>query len=481
MDMGLETQSLKAYFLPYLTPSHMIPLADIAMLFAARGADATIFATPHNALFFQKSVDSAVASGHRVAVHILDFPSKEVGLPEGVENFSSAGSIEMAGKVFRGFMMLRQSMERMIREFPPDCLVADAYCFWASDLAAELQIPRISFRGNAFFALCAADSISRHAPHERVQSDDEPFVVPNVPGEVRMTRSELPDWVRIPNGYADFMNKAAESDLKCDGVVVSSFYELESEFADHYRSVLGRKAWALGPLFLKSKKNTSTDPRHICLSWLDSQKPNSVLHVSFGSLSCFSSTQLQEMAMALESSGKPFIWVVRKDDVLRESEWLPEGYEERVKENNRGMIIRDWAPQTLILEHQAIGGFMTHCGWNSVVESVIAGVPMIAWPLSADHFYNAKLVIQVLRIGVEVGVEQWSQLIQESKEFVSKEKIEKAVGGLMGGGEEAEEMRRRAKELGELGKKAVDVGGSSYNDLTDLLAHIKSCKQKREK
>ncbi|XP_057975363.1 probable UDP-glucosyl transferase 73B6 [Malania oleifera] len=484
IDMGLETQNLKAYFLPYLTPSHMIPLADIAMLFAARGVDVTIFATPHNALLLQKSVDSAVASSHLVSVQVFDFPSKEVGLPEGVESFSSAGSIENAAKVFQAFMILRQPMELVIRESPPDCIVSDTYCLWTSDLAAELGIPRICFHVKAFFALCAADSISCYAPHEKVQSDEDPFLLPNVPGEIRMTRSELPDWVRVPSGYTHFMNKAAEADLNCDGVVLSSIYELESKYADHYRNVLGRKAWALGPVFLQgqNKKNPPVDHRHsYVMNWLDSQKPNSVLYISFGTLTCFSSTQLLEIAMALQSSGTQFIWVVRQADGSRESEWLPEGFEKCIKGDNKGMIIRGWAPQTLILEHQATGGFVTQCGWNSIVESVTAGVPMIAWPLSADQFYNAKLVTRALKIGVDVGVNQWSQLVQESESFVSREKIEKAVGKLMGGGEEAEEMRRRTKEFGEFAKKAVEVGGSSYNDLTDLLAHVESRKQKTQK
>ena len=149
-----------------------------------------------------------------------------------------------------------------------------------------------------------------------------------------------------------------------------------------------------------------------------------------------------------------------------EEEWLPEGFEERVKE--RGMIIRGWAPQVMILDHQATGVFVTHCGWNSVHEGVAAGLPMVTWPVGAEQFYNEILVTQVLKTGVSVGTKKHASM----GDFVSRESVEKAVGEVLVG-EEAEERRRRAMKLAEMAKSAVE-GGSSYNDLSNFIEEFSS-------
>ncbi|KAJ9159524.1 hypothetical protein P3X46_025030 [Hevea brasiliensis] len=136
----------------------------------------------------------------------------------------------------------------------------------------------------------------------------------------------------------------------------------------------------------------------------------------------------------------------------------------------KGLIIRGWAPQLSILEHEAVGGFVTCCGWNSTLEAICAGVPMVTWPVSAEQFYNEKLVTLVLRIGVAVGAQQWAIDVGDS---VKKEAIKKAVTYLMAS-EEAEEMRCRVKKLGEMGRKAVEEGGSSHSDFNALIEELRS-------
>ncbi|KAM0933376.1 putative UDP-glucuronosyl/UDP-glucosyltransferase [Dioscorea sansibarensis] len=125
----------------------------------------------------------------------------------------------------------------------------------------------------------------------------------------------------------------------------------------------------------------------------------------------------------------------------------------------------------MILSHQAVGGFMTHCGWNSTLEGVTAGVPMITWPHFAEQFINEKLIVQVLKIGVSVGVKRPTKWGDDNGDavVVEKEMVEKAVTRLMGDGEEAEEMRKRAKVLGEMAGRAMGEGGSSYQNLSNLI------------
>ncbi|XP_058080670.1 UDP-glycosyltransferase 73B4-like [Magnolia sinica] len=207
-------------------------------------------------------------------------------------------------------------------------------------------------------------------------------------------------------------------------------------------------------------------------------KVSSVIYVSFGSVVIHSDQQLLETAFALEASGHPFIWVVKRHDSSSSDEaWLPIGFEERMK--GKGLIIRGWAPQVVILNHPSIGAFVTHCGWNSVQEGVHAGLPMITWPSFAEQFWNEKLITDVLKIGAGIGVMEWVGWMQKEWPFVKREDIEKAIRRVMDGGEEADGMRKRAKELGKIAKGVVDVGGSSYNDLTRLIEELKTCVQQQ--
>lgn len=137
-------------------------------------------------------------------------------------------------------------------------------------------------------------------------------------------------------------------------------------------------------------------------------------------------------------------------------------------------MIRGWAPQVVILSHPAIGGFLTHCGWNSVLEAVSNGLPMVTWPFFADQFCNEKLVVQVLRIGVTIGAERPPSLADEERNGVpvKKEDVKKAINMLMDEGEERDERRRRAREYGETAKTAIEEGGSSYLNIKLLIKDI---------
>jgi hypothetical protein len=140
------------------------------------------------------------------------------------------------------------------------------------------------------------------------------------------------------------------------------------------------------------------EERDACISWLNTQRENSVLFVSFGSHVTHSSRQLVDMALGLEASGASFLWFVRRPDAGEMSaasetpvsvmEYLPPGFEERI--NGRGMCYSGWAPQMRILKHPAVGGFLSHCGWNSTLETVSAGVPVLAWPMNAEQHLTRR-------------------------------------------------------------------------------------------
>lgn len=253
------------------------------------------------------------------------------------------------------------------------------------------------------------------------------------------------------------------------GTLYNTCTEIEAPFLNVVAK-LNPKQWAIGPFNPVEICTNSNQQRNKWLEWLDHQAPNSVIFVSFGTTTSFTDDQIHELGIGLENSGQKFIWVLRdadKGDIfvgdVRRSE-LPNGYEERIQ--GRGIIIRDWAPQLEILAHASTGGFMSHCGWNSSLESITMGVPMATWPMHSDQPQNALLLTKVLKIGVVV--KDWAR----RDELVDSATVEKAVRRLMGS-KEGEEIRRRAAELGGAVKRSVAEGGVSRIQLDHFIAHIR--------
>ncbi|CAN1802927.1 Scopoletin glucosyltransferase [Linum perenne] len=463
---GDNHRQINIFFFPSLAPGHMVPFLHLAKLFASQpGVKSTIVTTDLNRPFFDAA---AGGGGGDIEIRVLPFPT-DTGLPEGFQNMSAitsrADMNELVPKFFLAINSLRQPLEDLMEEIRPDCLVADMFFPWATDSAARFGIPRLVFHGKGFFALSAELVIRIHRPDAAVSSDSEAFSLPaDFPGEISFTRKQLP---QHDASFDELIQAISESELTSYGVIVNSFYELESDYADYYRRALQRRAWHVGPVSLVGSERI--DQRHDCLKWLDSKPPGSVIYICFGSMSLMTIDQLREIATGLESSGQNFIWVVRRK-VAEEGEdnWLPEQYKERIE--GKGLIIQEWAPQVAILGHVAVGGFVTHCGWNSTLEGISAGKPMVTWPMFAEQFYNEKLVTEVLRTGVGVGVKEWVAL--EGEKVTSKD-LANAVKKIMGDGAEAEEMRKRANKFGELARKAVEKGGSSHSDLNDLMDKLR--------
>ncbi|KAK8564271.1 hypothetical protein V6N13_005498 [Hibiscus sabdariffa] len=470
--MTSQNHQLHVFFFPFMAHGHSIPIIDLAILFAGKGVKSTIIAPPSDAAHISKVTEKAQNLGYEVDVLDIEFPVAEAGLPEGCESVDKLLSPDMLVKFFLATKLLKRPLEDLIRQHRPHCLVSDMFFPWTNDVAAASGIPRILFHGTCAFSFSAMEHVLLYEPHKNVSSDSEHFLIPNFPGDIKLTRSQLAEFVTQETWFTKLFNEFIESGARSFGVIVNSFYELESVYANHYTNFLGRKAWHVGPVSLSTKgitdktnrgKKSSIDENE-CLNWLKSKEPNSVVYVCFGSVADFDSCQLIEIAKGLEASGQPFVWVVRNG----KEKLLPEGCERKM--NGKGLIIRGWAPQVLILENQAIGGFVTHCGWNSVLEAVSAGVPVITWPVAAEQFYNEKLLTEILKVGVGVGARKWKRLVGD---FVRSEAIEKAVREVITG-EGAVEMRNRAKRLAEMAKKAVENGGSSDSHLNALIGELKS-------
>ncbi|XP_050210095.1 abscisate beta-glucosyltransferase-like [Mercurialis annua] len=473
--MESNSSPVKMFFFPFVGGGHQIPMIDIARTFASHGAKSTIVTTPNHALSFQKSISRDQTSGQTIFIHILKLP----------DNVDIADT-DMSAGPFTDTSILQEPFLNLLRESRPDCIVHDVFHRWCANAVDGTGIPRITFSGNACFPKCVQESMKRDKPHEKVSSDYEPFVVGGLPDKIELTRSQLSTFERYPEVQENrHIVKMINPDKKSFGVVVNSFYELEPAYVEFFRKEMGNNAWLVGPVSLCNRniqdkaergQKTTMDEQTI-LSWLDGKEHNSVLYISFGSLARLAPAQLLEIAHGLEASNHHFIWVVGKIFKSTDEEQenlLPRGFEDRIRESQKGLIIKGWAPQLLILEHKALGGFVTHCGWNSTLEGVSCGLPMITWPITAEQFTNEKLITDVLKIGVKVGNMEWWSFKDPPRVTVQRDQVEAAVKRLMGGSEESAEMKRRAKELGEKAKRAVEEGGSSYKDTEALIRKLKS-------
>ncbi|XP_009341087.2 UDP-glycosyltransferase 73D1 [Pyrus x bretschneideri] len=470
--------------IPLMAQGHMMPMVDMARLIAERGVIVSLVTTPYNASRFDTTISRAKESGLPIDLVQIPFPRQEVGLPIGCENLDSLPLRDLLRKFYKALSLLQEPVENYLRKkkFHPSCIISDKALWWTLKTAQKFNVPRIVFHGMCCFSLLSSHNVKAYNAHNSVTSDFEPFVVPGLPHRIEITKAQLPGPFVTQTDFDDFRDKIQEAELTSYAVVVNSFDELEHGCAEELSKLLEKKVWCIGPVSLCNKNNmdrfsrgnkASIDERQ-CLEWLESMKPRSVIYACLGSLCRLVPSQLIELALGLEASRQPFIWVVKTSEKYLELEkWLvEERFEERIK--GRGLLIKGWAPQVLILSNPAIAGFLTHCGWNSTIEGVCSGVPMITWPLFAEQFFNEKMIVEVLRIGVQVGVEAPVRWGDEEKVgvLVKKEGVKKAIESLMDDSEEGERRRTRAREVGEMSRMAMEEGGSSHSNMSYLIQDV---------
>ncbi|KAF3775198.1 Scopoletin glucosyltransferase [Nymphaea thermarum] len=465
---------------PFLAQGHMIPLVDMAILLSQRGLTVTLVATPLNLARISPAVDLQKDAGRDLQTVQLPFPSVHYGLPENCESLESVTSGDMVWKFFLSTRNLKEPFEKIMQETRPNCVISDFLLTWTSEVAHKFNIPRICFSGTCSFSSVLKCSVHERKPHEGVSSDYEPFLVSGLPHQIELTKAQMPEildkWASGDQGETTkaFWANVANAEKDSDGIIVNSFYELEPSYVECYKKATGKPVWTVGPLLLchenrqeRGKKSSISEEE--CLEWLGSKKERSVLYISFGSINFISRLQMEEMKLGLKNLGCFFIWVVKELDDLQFIDSLEE------KTRDKGLIIRGWAPQAVILSHPSIGAFLTHCGWNSTIEAISFGVPMLTWPLFAEQYLNEKLVVQILGIRVKVGSHMISEALgdEEAVGVVKSEAIEEAVQSVMWPGEEGEMLREKAWKAGDLARKAVeDQSGSSCRNFDDFIQFV---------
>ncbi|KAK2983727.1 hypothetical protein RJ640_024080 [Escallonia rubra] len=482
--MASENQQLHFILVPLMSSSHIIPLTDFAKLLARQGQDVTIITTPLNAIRLNPIIQRAIKSNLKVQLIPLRFPCQEAGLPEGCENLDELTSPDLTKHFFVASGMLQEPLEKVLAKLVPrpTCIVSTNAIPWTHEIAQKFGIPMYVFHTISCFTLVCSHSINHSKILETVNSDYESVLLPDMPHKIEFKNSQLPDMMRKNSSESkNMLDKVKEAENSAQGVVVNSFEELEPSYVEKCKNMM-KNVWCIGPVSQCNKEmldkfergNKASIDENDCLKWLDSVKPKSVIYACFGSVSHISPTQSIEIGLGLEASNRPFIWIISdRDYSIEVKKWLEDDtFEERIK--GRGLIIRGWAPQVLILSHSSIGGFLTHCGWNSTLEAVCAGVPMITWPMFAEQFYNEKFVVHVLRIGVRIGVEGVLESGEDAHDrvLVKGEQVKKAIDQLMDEGEEGEERRKRAREVGDMAKGTTEAGGSSYSNTKLLIQDV---------
>lgn len=477
---------------PLLSQGHIIPFMRLCELLSSRNLNVVFVTTPLNA----ERLSSEQADGSRV--RLLEIPMPAVpGLPEGVENTERVPE-RLEELFFRAMEETQPSLREILVRLRPSSIIVDFWPFFLPDLATELNIYTIFFPVIGAYSQCLMYSLFISLPFLHHDGHLPPLVnLPGLPKAISMRDCDLlPPFREAIKGDPDSVKGIYTNGVRhfdqCSIVVVNTFYEMEAEMVDHLGSTFGKPVWSIGPLVPKNTTSSSSgsaeNPNSSfsdseCLKWLNSREPESVIYINFGSQIALSAYQMQEVAAGLEASGQYFLWAVKKPndpEDMDEASFissLPVDLQAFIHRHNsagdqsvcRGLVVFGWVPQSQILGHPATGGHVSHCGWNSTLESIGQGVPILAWPFQHDHPFEAKLLVEELGVAEEIQQEK-----NENGVFVVKrEEVERAAK-LIIRGEKGKEMRKKALQLKEGAKRATEQGGSSFKNLDRLGLLIRS-------
>ncbi|KAI9196738.1 hypothetical protein LWI28_026558 [Acer negundo] len=357
--------------IPFPASGHILPHLDLTNQLALRGLTITVLVTPKNLHFVNPLV-----SLHPTTIQtlVLPFPNSHPSIiPPGVENMQDV-TIEFMPCIATTLSGLHDPIVHWFQSHPcpPVAIFCDALLNpWTHRLASALGIKLIGFMPvNANFVFNCLD----------VQLDYDAYFK-------QVILKTKDNW----------------------GLVFNSFAELEKDKFDVIKAFMKHdRVWGLGPsIHIKAGLERSgggpTDDK--VMAWLDlCQLDKSVVYVGFGSQITLNKQQMEALGDALEKSGVRFLWAV-KDPVKGvknedDQSIVPAGFEDRVA--GRGLVIRGWVPQAMILKHRAVGSYLSHCGWGSVLEGLIGGVLLLAWPMQCDHFLNTNMLVDDLGVAIRI-------------------------------------------------------------------------------
>ncbi|KAF5175539.1 Glycosyltransferase [Thalictrum thalictroides] len=447
---------------PFMSKGHTIPLLHLTRLLSLRNIAVTIFTTQSNSPF----IHHTLTGSNNISVIELPFPEKIPDLPDGVENTDQLPSMSFFIPFAKATILLQPHFERILETLlPVNCMISDGFLGWTLESASKYGIPRLVSYGTNSYSMVVGRILREEYPNLNVDHIQEPLTLKSFP-LIIIDKNELvqEELLQVGHPIYEFAIQQSKATSNSWGILFNTFYELESSYVNYWNSDYKPRAWCLGPLCLQADPPRVLQPfqKPLWMQWLDSRKgleKQSVLYVAFGSQASVPPEQLKEIAIGLERSKVSFLWVLRSKEMI-----FDDGLCERVKDT--GLVVREWVDQTEVLEHECVQGFLSHCGWNSVLESICALVPILAWPMMAEQSFNAKMV-EELGIGLRMQVTENTG----ARTLVKSEKVEKMVRKLMLG-DEGKEAKKKVKNIGESARRAMEEGGSSKGALDLLIDEV---------
>ncbi|XP_050111926.1 UDP-glycosyltransferase 92A1-like isoform X2 [Malus sylvestris] len=432
---------------PFMAQGHIIPFLALAQqLEQKKGCTITLINTPLNI----KKLSSSLPPNTTIRLLEIPFKSSDHGLPSDAENTNSL-SYHLILKLFQASLSLKPSFRNLMHGLVhernglrrPVCMITDIFFGWTIEIAHEFGMSHAVFSTVGGFGMACYYSLCLHLPHLKAKSGEYEFTLPDFPEAKKFHISQLSESLKLSNGtdpFSVFVHKSFNECMKTDGMVINTVEELDKTGLMYLRKIFKLPVWAVGPLLLSSGNGTKRAGKEsgltpeACKNWLDSKPPRPPLEYDV-------------------------------DSEFKEKEWFPEGFVQRIKARNKGLIVEKWAPQVEILSHKATSAFLSHCGWNSVIESLVHGVPLLGWPMASEQFFNVKYLVEQVGVCVEVARGKSCE--------VQKENIVAKLESVMNETEKGKQMRRKASEAKEIIRDAMKdeegYKGCSTKALEDFL------------
>ncbi|XP_043722111.1 7-deoxyloganetin glucosyltransferase-like [Telopea speciosissima] len=476
-DIGVQEKQRKPHVvcIPYPAQGHINPMFKVAKLLHHRGFHVSFVHTEYNysRLLKSRGPDSLKAlPGFRFHSIPDGLPLPDVDATQDIPSLCDSTS----KTCLLPFRTLLSQLNTTDGIPPVTCIVADGCMSFTLDAAEELGIPEVlfwtpsacGFLAYMHYYLLIEKGLTPLKDVSCLTNGYLDTEIDGIPGMKDMRLRDMPSFVRTtdPNDIMlNFLKRETGRSKRATAIIINSFDAIEKDVLNALSSMLP-PVYSIGPLQLLLNQVENDGLKSIgsnlwreepeCLDWLNSKEPGSVVYVNFGSITVMTAQQLVEFAWGLANSEQTFLWIIRPDLVRGDSAMLPPEFETLTKE--RGMLA-SWCRQEQVLNHPAIGGFLTHCGWNSTLETICGGVPILCWPFFAEQQTNCRYSCVNWGIGDEIDSN------------VKREDVEMLVRDLMVG-VKVKEMKNKAMEWKKKAEEAIAPGGSSHLNFDNFVNQL---------